>query len=92
MARSLNPLLLLGLGVAGASYFSKQENRNKAKVMYQSVKDKIMDFWCEQNPTACEDLLQKAGNPDPYDIGDNKMVDEGALYSVDYYNREEQQQ
>jgi len=34
-----------------------------------------------------EDLLVKAGNPDPEDIGDNNMVNEGAMYSVHYYNK-----
>jgi len=35
--------------------------------------------------------MQKAGHPDPHDIEDARMVGEGAQYSVDYYNREEQQ-
>ncbi|MEK3889588.1 hypothetical protein [Bacillus sp. FSL K6-3431] len=92
MAKRLNSLLVLGLGVVGAKYLSKQENRAKAMDVYLSVKEKIMGLWCEQNPSACEDLLEKAGNPDPYDLGDANMVSEGAMYSVDYYNKEEQQQ
>ena len=31
-----------------------------------------------------------AGHPDPHDIQDNKMVDEGAMTSVQYYNEEVQ--
>ncbi|HEY4554706.1 MAG TPA: hypothetical protein VIG80_16040 [Bacillaceae bacterium] len=90
-ARSFNPWLLVGLGIAGASYLSKQENRDKVMDAYNQLKEKAMDFWCQQNPEACSDLMQKAGHPDPHDIEDARMVGEGAQYSVDYYNREEQQ-
>ena len=34
--------------------------------------------------------LTAAGHPDPHDIPDNKMVDEGAMTSVQYYNEEVQ--
>lgn len=93
MAKRLNSMLVLGLGVAGvgAKYLSKQENRAKAMDVYQSVKDKMKSLWCEQYPSTCENLVEKAGNPDPYDLGDSRMVSEGAMYSVDYYNKEEQQ-
>jgi len=92
MSKNINPLLWLGLGIAGASYLSKQENREKVIELYQSVKGKVVDFLCEQNPSACQDLLEKAGNPDPHDLGDTRMVGEGAMYAVDYYNKEEQQE
>lgn len=50
MSKNINPLLWLGLGIAGASYLSKQENREKVIELYQSVKGKVVDFLCEQNP------------------------------------------
>ena len=34
--------------------------------------------------------LTATGNPDPQDTQDNKMVSEGALTSVQYYNEEVQ--
>ena len=34
---------------------------------------------------------EKLGHPDPHNIEDNKMVDEGAMYSVNYYNETVQQ-
>jgi len=92
MSKSINPLLLLGLGIAGASYLSKQENREKVLDLYQSVREKVVDFLCDQDPSACQDLLEKAGNPDPHDLGDTRMVGEGAMYAVDFYNKEEQQE
>ncbi|MCR2822608.1 hypothetical protein [Lederbergia panacisoli] len=91
MSKNINPLLLLGLGIAGVTYLSKHENREKAMDLYRSAKEKVVDFLCEQNPSACKELLEKAGNPDPHDIGDTRMVGEGAMYSVEYYNKEEQQ-
>ncbi|MBS4197220.1 hypothetical protein [Lederbergia citri] len=91
MSKNINPLFWVGLGIAGASYLSKQENREKVMEFYQTAKQKVVDFLCEQNPSACEDLLEKAGNPDPHDLGDTRMVGEGAMYAVDYYNKEEQQ-
>ncbi|MBS4219465.1 hypothetical protein KHA96_14195 [Bacillus sp. FJAT-49711] len=92
MSKSINPLLLLGLGIAGASYLSKQENREKVMDLYRTAKERVVDFLCDQNPSACQDLLDKAGNPDPHDLGDTRMVGEGAMYAVDYYNKEEQQE
>ncbi|MBW8350144.1 hypothetical protein K0H71_11915 [Bacillus sp. IITD106] len=91
MSKNINPLLWLGLGIAGASYLLKQENREKVMKLCQTVKEKVVDFLCEKNPSACEDLLEKAGNPDPHDLGDTRMVGEGAMYAVDYYNEKEQQ-
>ncbi|MBS4178638.1 hypothetical protein [Lederbergia citrea] len=91
-AKSISPYMLLGIGVAGASYLSSKDNRDKVKEVFYSIKDKVMDFWCEQNPSACDDLIEKAGNPDPHDLEDTRMVGEGAMYSVEFYNKEEQQE
>lgn len=90
--KNMNPYLLFGLGVVGASYFSLKENRSKAKSLIKLIKEKTIDGWYKDESSDCSDLLEKAGNPDPYDIEDTKMVGEGAMYSVDYYNREEQQE
>jgi len=34
--------------------------------------------------------IHKAGHPDPMDIEDNKMVSEGSMFSVQYYNEKKQ--
>lgn len=39
-----------------------------------------------------EDLKLKVGHPDPNDYADNKMVNEGALTSVQYYNERQQKE
>ncbi|MFK4998596.1 hypothetical protein ACI2OX_18645 [Bacillus sp. N9] len=72
-------------------YFSNQENRHKAIDMYESMKGKMRNIWGKDHQSNHDKMIEKAGNPDPYDIEDSKMVDEGAMYSVDYYNKEAQQ-
>lgn len=34
------------------------------------------------------EIDKNAGHPDPYDVNDNTMVSEGALYAVQRYNKE----
>ncbi|MFJ7679532.1 hypothetical protein ACIQXQ_15945 [Peribacillus sp. NPDC097198] len=76
-------VVLLGVGVAGVSFLSKT-NRGKAKNVWSSAKTKAMSFWNKRQ--SVDPLIEKAGHPDPYDHEDSKMVDEGAMYSVNYYN------
>ncbi|MDQ0217794.1 hypothetical protein ELQ35_13520 [Peribacillus cavernae] len=90
-ARNLSPYVLLGFGVAGVSYLSTRNNRQKAMDTLQRMKARTMKVWSKQKLAAEMPLLEKAGHPDPYDIGDNRMVDEGAMFSVNYYNQNEQQ-
>ena len=39
---------------------------------------------------SAERVIEKGGNPHPHDIEDNNMVNEGAMYAVDYYNEKMQ--
>ncbi|MGE7766206.1 hypothetical protein [Peribacillus sp. NPDC096540] len=78
-------VVLLGVGVAGVSFLSTKTNRGKVKDIWSNAKDKTMRFW-NQKHSDLDPLIEKAGHPDPYDHEDNKMVDEGAMYSVNYYN------
>lgn len=88
--RKMNPLLVMGIGLA-AKYLSNKENREKAMEMVEKMKDKAMNMWGGGTGQEDPELMDKAGHPDPHDIEDNRMVAEGAQYSVDYYNKEEQQ-
>lgn len=84
-----------GLGVAGAmglsTILSNKNQRNRIMNMYVTSKEAVVEWLCREKPEQCKDVIEKAGNPDPYDIPDNKMVDEGAMYSVHFYNKKEQQ-
>ncbi|GIN87704.1 hypothetical protein J6TS2_40900 [Heyndrickxia sporothermodurans] len=84
----LNRVVLAGLGIAGLSYFSSRSNRQKAKVMMNNVKTKA-DSWIKMKKHK-NSPMTKVGHSHPYDIADNTMLSEGAMYSVDYYNETEQ--
>ncbi|GIN95353.1 hypothetical protein J6TS1_12230 [Siminovitchia terrae] len=81
------PYVLLGFGMAGALLSSK-ENREKVLGLVGKVKEKAIDLWGSQEES---EWLKKAGRPDPYDFEDAKMVEEGAQYSINYYNKKVQQ-
>lgn len=78
--------LLAGAGAA-AWWLSKEENRTKFDGWMSQAKKKLNG---ESSPSNEKFPVHKAGNPDPDDIDDNKMVEEGAQFAVDYYNKKEQ--
>lgn len=79
-------LLLAGLAAGAYAYFSKKENRDKAMVAFNNTKTKVNSYMESQKHNRSD--LTTVGNPDPRDIPDNNMVEEGALTSVQYYNEE----
>ncbi|MGE7759974.1 hypothetical protein [Peribacillus sp. NPDC097895] len=79
-------VVLLGVGVAGVSFLSTKTNRGKVKGIWSNAKDKAMSF-LNRRTSELDPVIEKAGHPDPYDHEDNKMVDEGAMYGVHYYNQ-----
>jgi hypothetical protein len=85
----INKAVLAGIGIAGISYLSSKDNREKARVMFQNAKVKA-DSWMTKNKHK-KSPLTKVGHSHPYDFADNQMISEGAMYGVDYYNEEEQQ-
>lgn len=87
MARKRNNKMLLATAAASAyAYFSKKENRDKAKVAFNNMKTKVDSFIDSQKKNRSSET--KVGHSDPYDVPDNKMVSEGAQTSVHYYNQE----
>lgn len=78
--------VMMGVGAAALWMAMKPENKEKLTNMATKVKEKIMPSKTDVVP------VQKAGNPDPMDVEDNKMVSEGAMYGVNYYNENLQQQ
>lgn len=59
---------------ASVAYLSKKDNRQKLKVQFDQLMSKIKKT----------STTRKLGKP--VDIDDAKMVDEGAMTSVQYYN------
>ncbi|MBT2637749.1 MULTISPECIES: hypothetical protein [unclassified Bacillus (in: firmicutes)] len=78
--------VMLGVGAAALWMAMKPENKAKLTEMATQVKEKVMPSKTDVLP------VQKAGNPDPNDVEDNKMVSEGSMYGVNYYNENLQEQ
>ncbi len=77
-------VLLFGfvLSIAGFISYVLLLNEKSYSGMIRRVKDKF-------NPNEehiSQDLETRIGNPDPNDERDNNMVWEGSMYSVNYYN------
>ncbi|MBY8913385.1 hypothetical protein KY305_11620 [Bacillus sp. YC2] len=78
-------LLISGLAVSTVgvtSYLLKDKsNRQKVKNFIHSIKTSF-----SSKPNIDSFPVSKAGNPHPEDIEDNKMVSEGSMYPVQYYD------
>lgn len=83
-------LLLAGLAVGAYSYFKNVENREKATLAFNNAKEKVNSYMESQN---LDDNKKTAlDGSKPSEPRENKMVSEGALTSVQYYNEEEQEE
>lgn len=65
------------------SFFSK-ENTEEANDSNNNAN--LTSTENNTNPSKEDFPIEKAGNPDPHDIEDNKMVDEGSQYAVQYHD------
>lgn len=87
MKLAMTSLMAVGLGASAAVWLSSKPNRIKAESLLREWKRKIKPSPFEKS----ENLpIKKGGIPHPHDIEDNKMVDEGAMYSVQFYNEKMQ--
>ncbi|MFD1032048.1 hypothetical protein [Metaplanococcus flavidus] len=83
-------LLLAGLAVGAYSYFKNPENREKATLAFNNAKEKVNSYMESQNLEEDQKKAHDGSKPD--EPRENKMVSEGAMTSVQYYNEEEQQE
>ena len=83
-------LLLAGLAVGAYTYFKNPENREKATLAFNNAKEKVNSYMESQNLEDNKKTAHDGSQPD--EPQENKMVSEGALTSVQYYNEEEQQE
>ncbi|MEC2078054.1 hypothetical protein [Metabacillus fastidiosus] len=83
--KRLSLLTVAGMGISAAMWLSSKQNRIKAQNIFNDLKSKVkpstVDFEKNKNHP-----VEKGGNPQPYDLRDNQMVSEGAMYSVKFYN------
>lgn len=88
VVKSVGSYVMLGVGIAGVSMVSTKRNREKIVSAYSKMKTKALKFWQKQQ-SEIDQLLEKAGHPNPYDIGDSRMIDEGSMTGIQYYNKKQ---
>ena len=86
--RSSIKAVLAGIGIVGISYLSSKNNREKTKILIQNAKVRA-DSWLTKMKHR-KSPLTMVGHSHPYDVEDNHVLCESAMYGVDYYNEEEQ--
>ncbi|QBP41143.1 hypothetical protein [Paenisporosarcina antarctica] len=77
-------LLLAGLAAGAYAYLQNPENRGKFNVAFKNLRTKTTSFLATQKLGRTQ--MTKAGHSDPNDPDDNRMVEEGSMTSVQYYN------
>ncbi|MGM7724514.1 hypothetical protein [Metabacillus sp. Hm71] len=83
----MKSIVAVGMGTSLVLWVSSKPNRIKLENTFRELKRKIKPSAIDK----CDNLpVEKGGHPDPQDIEDNKMVSEGAMYSVKFYDEKKQ--
>ncbi|AOM83405.1 hypothetical protein [Salisediminibacterium beveridgei] len=88
MKKSIVSSLLVAGVAATACFLGKDENRVKVNQLLNEGRAKLL------NETASDYksyLYEKTGHPHEDDLEDQNMVDEGAVYAVQYYDEKYKQ-
>ncbi|MGG3622055.1 hypothetical protein ABES25_00530 [Bacillus gobiensis] len=75
----------IGAGVVTSYWLKDKTNRQKVKGLIGRMKSEISKMTDKKQLDSFP--VDKAGNPDSKDIEDNKMVSEGSMYPVQYYDK-----
>ncbi|ALC82939.1 MULTISPECIES: hypothetical protein [Bacillus] len=75
----------IGAGVVTSYWLKDKTNRQKVKGLIGRMKSEISKITNKKQLDSFP--VDKAGNPDSKDIEDNKMVSEGSMYPVQYYDK-----
>ncbi|AGX02638.1 MULTISPECIES: hypothetical protein [Bacillaceae] len=84
--RPLNSYILAGVGISSILLLALK-SRKRIQTFTVNVTNKVLPSKAKNHRVV---PVEKGGHPDPYDVQDNKMVDEGSMYAVNYYNEKEQ--
>ncbi|KMK74752.1 hypothetical protein [Alkalihalobacillus pseudalcaliphilus] len=76
--------LIASASAATTVYLLNDKRRNELKTKSKDIYQKVCSLVGKEKKNSRQ---LRMGHPDPYDIEDQKMVDEGALYSVKHYNQ-----
>lgn len=88
LKRTKCSILLGGIAAFAYVYFMNMENREKAKTSLKNTKTKVSSYSDSKKHKPTQ--MTKAGFSDPNDPDDNRMVEEGSMTSVQYYNEKVQ--
>ncbi len=77
-------MIIGGVATAAFMYLYNQKNRESAKVALKNTKTKVASMLDTKKHQPTQ--MTKAGFSDPGDPDDNRMIEEGAMTSVMYYN------
>ncbi|WP_096198962.1 hypothetical protein [Bacillus sp. FJAT-45350] len=75
---------------AGATAIMLKDKDNRKKLL--SMSKKFVPMLKTHDDKIAEELPKRIGHPDPHDYEDNSMVDEGSIYSIQYYNEKKEKQ
>ncbi|MFJ7825381.1 hypothetical protein [Psychrobacillus sp. NPDC096623] len=85
MANGNTRSMLIGAATAlAAVYFTNKNNKSQLKTAVKNSKTKLDSMVSSKNTKPSQ--MTKTGFSDPNDPDDNRMVEEGAMTSVQYYN------
>lgn len=85
MANGNTRSMLIGAATAlAAVYFTSKNNKAQLKTAVKNSKTKLDSMMSSKNTKPSQ--MTKTGYSDPNDPDDNRMVEEGAMTSVQYYN------
>ena len=85
MANGNKRSMIIGAATAlAAVYFTNKNNKAQLKTAVKNSKTKIDAMMSSQSTKPSH--MTKTGFSDPNDPDDNRMVEEGAMTSVQYYN------
>ena len=85
MANGNTRSMLIGAATAlAAVYFTNKNNKAQLKTAVKNSKTKLDSMMSSKNTKPSQ--MTKTGHSDPNDPDDNRMVEEGAMTSVQYYN------
>ncbi|RFU68392.1 hypothetical protein [Bacillus sp. V59.32b] len=85
--KNVTPYVFFGVGIAGITFLTKGSHKEKIITTFHTLKERAVNYRHKKKQDACQDVWIKASHPDPYDIEDSRMVDEGGIYYVHYYNK-----
>lgn len=77
-------LIIEATTALAAVYFTNKNNKAQLKTAVKNSKTKIDSMMSSKNTKPSQ--ATKTGHSDPNDPDDNRMVEEGAMTSVQYYN------